>query len=90
MTTTFVRRGFLGCLAPAHRALLMEYAKETSFPADATLFEESAPADRFWVVRTGSVTLDVQVPGLGPGAVEILGPGELLGWSFVRRHRWLL
>ncbi|MFG3255355.1 cyclic nucleotide-binding domain-containing protein [Streptomyces sp. NPDC048172] len=87
MTTNPATRGFLGGLRAGHRALLGAYGREVAFPVDALIFEEGKPADRFWILRTGSVDLDpatpVPGPGHGPDAVEILGPGELLGWSWL-------
>lgn len=34
-------------------------------------------------MRSGSVTLDVHVPGRRAAAVETLGPEDLLGWSWL-------
>jgi CRP-like cAMP-binding protein len=73
----------LGALPTQDRERLMELAKEVSFPAGARIFEEGGKADRFWIIRTGSVTLDLHVPGRRAAAVETLGPGDLLGWSWL-------
>ncbi|MCZ2527407.1 Crp/Fnr family transcriptional regulator [Streptomyces sp. NPDC059506] len=70
-------------LSAEHRARLMELAKEVSFPAGTRIFEEGGTADRFWVIRTGSVTLDMHVPGRRAATMETIGPGELLGWSWL-------
>lgn len=45
-------------------------------------FEEGRRADRFWIVRTGTVALDLYVPGRRPAVIESLGHGELVGWSW--------
>ncbi|MEE1784941.1 cyclic nucleotide-binding domain-containing protein [Streptomyces sp. SP17BM10] len=88
---TVVRQGFLGALAPGHRARLLAFAREESFPGGTRIFEEGGTADRFWVVRSGSVALDVHVPGRRAAVVETLGEGELLGWSWLfEPHRWHL
>ncbi|MFJ7150375.1 Crp/Fnr family transcriptional regulator [Streptomyces sp. NPDC100445] len=65
-----------------HRERLMRLAREVSFPVDTRLFEEGRRADRFWIVRTGTVALDLHVPGRRAAVVETLGHGELLGWSW--------
>ncbi|AGS67980.1 regulatory protein [Streptomyces collinus Tu 365] len=44
----------------------MRLAREISFDAGARLFEEGHRADRFWIVRTGTVALDQHVPGRRP------------------------
>ncbi|MFE2064365.1 Crp/Fnr family transcriptional regulator [Streptomyces sp. NPDC059467] len=69
-------------LEPVHRERLMRLAREVSFAAGTRLFEEGRHADRFWVVRTGTVALDLHVPGRRPAVIETLGQGELIGWSW--------
>jgi CRP-like cAMP-binding protein len=54
-----------------------------SFPAGARLFEEHRRADRFWVLRSGGVQLELHIPGRSPAVVETLGSGELVGWSWL-------
>ncbi|PKV89665.1 Crp/Fnr family transcriptional regulator [Streptomyces sp. TLI_146] len=70
-------------LPAKHRSRLMSTAHEVTFPAGTRLFEEGRTADRFWVVRTGTVTLDLHVPGRRPAAIENLAAGELVGWSWL-------
>ncbi|MEU9188898.1 cyclic nucleotide-binding domain-containing protein [Streptomyces sp. NPDC048484] len=65
-----------------HRERLMRTAREVSFEVGARLFEEGRRADRFWIVRTGSVALDLHVPGRRAAVIESLGHGELVGWSW--------
>lgn len=79
MTTT----PLLHVLPPDGRERLMQFAREVSFPAGTRVFEEGEPADRFWIVRTGSVNLDIQVAGRRSVVVESLGHGDLLGWSWL-------
>ncbi|WP_329184813.1 cyclic nucleotide-binding domain-containing protein [Actinacidiphila glaucinigra] len=81
MTTTTT--GLLDALPPETRGRLLELARDVSFPARARIFEEGHRADRFWIIRTGSVALDLHVPGRQPAVVETLGPGDLLGCSWL-------
>lgn len=69
-------------LPAEHRERLMRVARRVSFEAGTRLFEEGRRADRFWIVRTGTVTLDLRVPGRRPAVIESLGTGELVGWSW--------
>ncbi|GAA3185596.1 cyclic nucleotide-binding domain-containing protein [Streptomyces virens] len=69
-------------LSATNRERLMRIAREVSFEAGTRLFEEGHRADRFWIIRTGTVTLDLHVPGRRAAVVESLGPGELVGWSW--------
>ncbi|WP_260867673.1 cyclic nucleotide-binding domain-containing protein [Streptomyces sp. SAJ15] len=85
------RTGLLAAVPEGPRARLMELSREVSFPAGTRIFEEGGKANRFWVIRSGSVSLDIHVPGRRAAVVETLGPGRLLGWSWVcPPHEWHL
>ncbi|MEU1576693.1 cyclic nucleotide-binding domain-containing protein [Streptomyces collinus] len=74
-----------------HRDRLMGLAHEVSFDAGERLFDEGRRADRFWIIRTGTVLLDMQVPGRRAAVIESLSHGELLGWSWhFAPYRWQL
>ncbi|MFJ4077646.1 Crp/Fnr family transcriptional regulator [Streptomyces iakyrus] len=78
-------------LPAEHRQRLMRFAREVSFPQDTRLFEEGGRADRFWIIRTGSVDLDMRVPGRRAAVIETLRPNELIGWSWLfAPHAWRL
>ncbi|MER6349953.1 cyclic nucleotide-binding domain-containing protein [Streptomyces sp. NPDC001595] len=79
----------LTALPPPQRARLMELAREVSFPEDTRIFEADGVADRFWVIRSGAVSLDQRVSSLQRVTVASLGAGDLLGWSWLfPPHRW--
>ncbi|UUN25611.1 cyclic nucleotide-binding domain-containing protein [Streptomyces sp. FIT100] len=70
---------------------LMACSHQVSFPAGTRIFDEGEPADRFWIIRTGAVTLDLQAHGRCAATVETLGHGDLLGWSWlVPPYGWRL
>ncbi|MFE1755642.1 Crp/Fnr family transcriptional regulator [Streptomyces anandii] len=69
-------------LPAEHRERLMSLAREVSFGVGSRLFEEGRHADRFWIIRTGTVSLDLHVPGRRSPVIESLGHGELVGWSW--------
>ncbi|WP_327312291.1 cyclic nucleotide-binding domain-containing protein [Streptomyces sp. NBC_01235] len=73
----------LTALPPPQRQHLMELAREVSFPEDARIFEAGGTADRFWVIRSGAVSLVQQVTTLRRVTVASLGAGDLLGWSWL-------
>lgn len=78
-------------LPAEHRARLLRTAREVSFPQGARLFDEGGHADRFWVIRTGTVELDMRVPGRRAAVIERLGHNELVGWSWLfSPHVWHL
>ncbi|MCH0566575.1 MULTISPECIES: cyclic nucleotide-binding domain-containing protein [unclassified Streptomyces] len=73
----------LTALPPPQRRRLMELAREVSFPEDARIFEAGGTADRFWVIRSGAVSLTQQVTSIQRVTVASLGAGDLLGWSWL-------
>ncbi|MFJ4809487.1 cyclic nucleotide-binding domain-containing protein [Streptomyces longwoodensis] len=78
-------------LPAEHRQQLMGLAREVAFPTGTRLFEEGRHADRFWIIRTGTVDLDMRVPGRRAAVIETLGHNELVGWSWLLApHRWHL
>ncbi|MBE4768454.1 MULTISPECIES: cyclic nucleotide-binding domain-containing protein [Streptomyces] len=81
----------LRALPAEHRQRLMRVAREVAFPQGTRLFEEGSRADRFWIIRTGSVELDMRVPGRRPAVIESLRHNELVGWSWLfPPHVWHL
>ncbi|MFI5675528.1 Crp/Fnr family transcriptional regulator [Streptomyces cellulosae] len=70
-------------LPTEHRTRLMRLAREVDVPQGARLFEEGRRADRFWIIRSGKVTLDMHVPGRRSPVIETLGSGDLVGWSWL-------
>jgi CRP/FNR family cyclic AMP-dependent transcriptional regulator len=66
----------------ALRRLAM-HAYRHEYSAGQTLFAEGQTADRFFLIRTGLVRLDIEVPGRGRIDVEILGNDAALGWSWL-------
>jgi len=79
----------LTALAPPQRRSLMTLAREVSFAEDTRIFEAGGRADRFWVIRSGAVSLDQRVNSLQRVTVASLGAGDLLGWSWLfPPHEW--
>lgn len=89
MTTKLMTMtGRLAALPDEHLDRLMALGHEVEFPAGRRIFEEKGKADRFWIIRDGDVALELHVPGRPAAAIESLGQGSLLGWSwlFPPRH----
>ncbi|MFL5994933.1 MAG: cyclic nucleotide-binding domain-containing protein [Streptomyces sp.] len=81
----------LRALPAEHRYRLMRLGREVSFPQGIRLFEEGSRADRFWIIRTGTVELDMHVPGRRAAVIETLCHNELVGWSWLfTPHVWHL
>lgn len=74
---------FFRGMPPGHLDRLADVARSDDLPAGRRLFDEGEPADRFWLIRSGRVVLDLHVPGRGDLIIESLGPGTVLGWSWL-------
>ena len=59
------------------------------FGTDDHILSVNNAADRFYVLRSGKVAVEIDQPRSGPIIVETLGPGEILGVSWMLPpHRW--
>jgi CRP/FNR family transcriptional regulator, cyclic AMP receptor protein len=76
-------------MAPERLAIVTGCASNTGFDAGETIFREGDPADVFYLVRTGTVALEIHAPGRGGLTIETLHEGDVLGWSWLfPPHRW--
>lgn len=53
------------------------------FKAGEFVFRDGEPAEQFYLVRAGTVSLEVFVPGRGALRILNVEQGELLGWSWL-------
>ncbi|GHE38937.1 hypothetical protein GCM10018785_05610 [Streptomyces longispororuber] len=91
MTTTPSGTRITQALSTEHCLRLMSAARAVTLPQGQRLFDEGGRADWFWVVRTGTVALDMHVPGRRSPVIEVVGSDELVGWSWLfPPHRWQL
>ena len=82
---------FLNGMEPEQLDELARAASEVMFPAGYRIFAEGGYADKFWLVESGHVAVDVQVPGEGAAVIANVGIGGLLGWSWMVPSRtWAL
>jgi CRP-like cAMP-binding protein len=80
---------FFEGLDEASLDLLADHAKARHVQANEILFHHDETADRFFIVRSGRVALEV--PAIeGPNLeVQSIGPGSLLGWSWlIPPYKW--
>ena len=76
-------------LSPEGMEFLESVATEMEFPVGAVIFNEDDPADTFYLVADGKVGLEVSLHSQPPMLIQTLGPGELLGMSWLfPPHRW--
>jgi CRP/FNR family transcriptional regulator, cyclic AMP receptor protein len=74
---------FLRGMAPGHLDALAEAGTDVLFPAGHRIFEDGGFAGKFWLIQSGHVTLDMNVPGEGRVIIDNVGMGDLLGLSWL-------
>jgi CRP/FNR family transcriptional regulator, cyclic AMP receptor protein len=80
---------FLRGMPPAQVRALAGLCEHVTVAAGRRLFEEGAPADRFWIIDAGQVTLDASVPGRGRVVIETLGRSDVIGLSWMQPpYQW--
>ena len=69
--------------------LIAGCAQNVGFTQGDRLFREGDPADTFYLVRKGRVSLSTHAPARGAVVIETLDPGEIVGWSWLfPPYRW--
>jgi CRP-like cAMP-binding protein len=85
----FGNHAFLQGLGQRHLMLLASGVKPVRFDSGSYLGRDGETAKMFYLIKSGRVSLDIRVPGRAPVPVELVGPGEVVGWSWlVPPHRW--
>lgn len=76
-------------LSPEATELIAGCGANIRFTPDELLFRDGDGANRFFVIRHGTVALETFVPSRGAVTIETLGPGEVVGWSWLfPPYRW--
>ncbi len=84
-----VRQRFLSGMETGHLDALATAASDVMFPARHRIFADGDYADKFWLIQSGYVVLDVPVSGGGRVVIGRVGSGGLVGWSWlVPPYQW--
>lgn len=80
---------FLSDLDEQHIKQIVGCASNVVFRENDYIFKEGEEAKRFYLIRTGKVALEINGREKGRIRVLTLGPGQILGWSWiVLPYRW--
>ena len=74
---------FLRGLKPEHLLLLADSAMRMRYEVGELIFREGDPANRFYLIEQGQVSLESHRKDEAPVAVQVIGPGDVLGWSWL-------
>lgn len=75
------RTRFAEGLDPGIVRVLAGTARTVEVKAGTVLFEEGSRQESIFIVVSGHVAIDMQVPRRGRVRLLTVGPGELVGWS---------
>ena len=83
LTDIIATSPFFSNMAPEHLDIVGACATKAQFKADQIVFQESEPANQFYLIQSGRVAVEAHQPSDGTVLVQILGPGDVLGWSWL-------
>lgn len=82
-------QGFFAGVPVRIAAAIGEFTSERNVAIDELLFRQGDSADRFYLVRSGLVAIELYSPGREPVVVDQVPEGEVVGWSWlVAPYRW--
>jgi CRP/FNR family transcriptional regulator, cyclic AMP receptor protein len=80
---------FLDACTDAFLNHLEEFATEREFEPGEIILQEGEYADRCDLILSGRVAIESRGNGGAPVRIQTIGPGELLGWSWLYApYRW--
>jgi CRP-like cAMP-binding protein len=89
LTEVIRQHPFLADLSKVHMEVLVGCASNVHFAEGSYAIREGEIANKFYLIRTGLVALESVVNARRRIRIQTVGPGEVLGWSWlVRPYRW--
>ncbi|NOX38264.1 MAG: cyclic nucleotide-binding domain-containing protein [Calditrichaeota bacterium] len=80
---------FFKDMSPEHVAYLAGCAANARYDPGDFIFRNGQPANQFFLIRYGKVSLEIFVPGKGAVMIETVQEGNVMGWSWlVPPYRW--
>jgi len=74
-----------------HLEVIVGCASNLRFDAGTFIFHEGEAAEKFYLIREGKVALQIVSERRGALNIQTLGPGEILGWSWLfPPYQWKL
>lgn len=83
LTVILRKHPFLADVSDRHMEILLGCASNAHFPEGTTLVQEGQIANKFYLIRDGRVALETDVVGRGRMRIQTVGPGDVLGWSWL-------
>jgi CRP/FNR family transcriptional regulator, cyclic AMP receptor protein len=83
MATRVALHPFLAGMNHNQLAYLTDSAMPVQFEKGEVIFHEGELANRFYLIETGKVILESSGGSHDPVVIDIIGAGDLLGWSWM-------
>jgi CRP/FNR family cyclic AMP-dependent transcriptional regulator len=84
-----MKHPFLTALAPDQAEALSLLATQVEFRPGETIFRQRDEANGFYLIEKGEISLEYEIPGKRRVEIQRIGPGELLGLSWLfEPYRW--
>ena len=83
LATRVALHPFLVGMSRTDLALLTDCAIAAHFRSGEVILREGELANRFYLIETGKVVLESKATDDGPVVIDTIGPGHLLGWSWM-------
>src|ERR1051325_9925266 len=74
---------FFAGMKSEHLRIIAEGATQATFGPEEFVFQEGEPANRLYLVKSGRIAVEAHEPANGTIRVQVLGPGDILGWSWM-------
>ncbi|MGF1579378.1 MAG: cyclic nucleotide-binding domain-containing protein [Gemmataceae bacterium] len=85
----FAEYDFFNNFSEQHLMKLAAGAKTFRLATGEYLAREGAPGSGLYLLQSGQISLHMQAPNKGTVHVQDVGPGNLVGWSWlVPPHKW--
>jgi len=89
MAAQLAAHPFVRDMPPQMLDFLGGCASNAMYAEGEFLFQEGHDAKSFYLLREGRVSLEIQLSGNRATTIETLGPGDVIGWSWlVSPYRW--
>ncbi|HUI64485.1 MAG TPA: cyclic nucleotide-binding domain-containing protein [Bacteroidota bacterium] len=89
LSEILLQHPFLAGLSKPYMETLIGCASNTRFNEGSYLIHEGQLANTFFMIRTGRVAVEIDVSPKGLLRVQTIGPGDVLGWSWlISPFRW--
>jgi len=80
---------FLAGMDAKYIKLLVSCASNVTFNDGDYLCREGKPADSFFIIRHGRISIETFIPQGGSAVIQSIEEGNILGWSWlVPPYRW--